>query len=235
MDHYILNLQRLGPLATKRLNGQKAGHKWSSQLPQGATKTSGPPGTAEVSVAPAPETKKTSTKRNTTNKLISCTPSQKETVVVTTPPAPRRGKRRRWGIKQTRQNTLRCGQSLKGALMQRNISIPNQEKRPREIFIRNMSSTQTRDRDDSKKKTLGCLYKRGGGAHGPPLSSGKSSQGTRAPRVPRTPRSGNRPRNAKSNKHPRISLQTQKTPWIKTQSNKRTPLGNHCSWKYCGC
>ena len=145
----------------------------------GRTKTSGPPGTAEVSVPPEPENKsRRHKKKNPTNTthLLHSFLKQKSLGRCHLLP---RGEE---GEEETlpRNQKLRRGQSFKGNSSSVIISLPNQE-----ISQRPLSVTFPKHNKSPKKsqKNIGCVNKRGGGAHGPPLSSGKPSQGTRAPRA----------------------------------------------------
>ena len=147
----------------------------------GGTKTSGLPGTAKVSVPPEPETKVVETKRNKTNKGSSPAILPKATVVGTMPPTPRRGRGEEGKQrKHYRNHKQRRGQSFKGNTTSKNHRQTTQDKHPK---FSSVIFPKADKRPKKKQKSLGCVNTRGGGAHGPPLSSGKSSQGTRAPRV----------------------------------------------------
>ena len=145
----------------------------------GGTKTSGPPGTAEVSVPPEPGNKSRRNKKNKTNTSSSPAILPKAKVVGTMPPTPKRGKGEE---EETFTETIskEGAKALRATLIQRIISIPNQDKHPK---FSSVIFPKADKRPKKKQKSLGCINTRGGGAHGPPLSSGKSSQGTRAPRV----------------------------------------------------
>ena len=146
----------------------------------GGTKTSGPPGTAEVSVPPEPEKHKSSTQKGTrptqTHILHSFIKKNKSSGRCHLLP---------WGgEKGTKPETIgsKKGQSLKGDISS-DHHLHSQPRDNPETFIQKTYPERPNKIQQKEHRHLGCLDKRGGGAHGPPLSSGKSSQGTRAPRV----------------------------------------------------
>ena len=173
----------------------------------GGTKTSGPPGTAEVSVPPEPEKQKSSKQKGTrptqthilhsfikkTSRWDDATYSQ-------------------WGGgkgNETRDHRFKRGQSFKGDTPSDN-HLHSQPRDNPETFIQKTYPKKPNKIQQKEQRHLGCLDKRGGGAHGPPLSSGKSSQGTRAPRVQVNSPLWEPPPRRKNKHHPKSCLSTQK-------------------------